>query len=115
MKYRKIKWTVISFILSLTLNSCSQSSNTSNCDIKGDFYYKNAVEILFDYVKENEYCSRYTLYAGLEEDKYGKKIWEATSYVELTKDEYEEMRKYRDIFDYTSANPGKPNFILIKK
>jgi|GEM_PF-4126233 hypothetical protein len=115
MKHRNIRWVVISFILSLILNSCSQSSNSSNCDIKGDCYYKNAPEILFDYVKENDYCSRYTLYCGLDEDKYGKKIWEATSYVELTKEEYEEMRKYRDIFDYTSANPGKPNFILIKK
>jgi hypothetical protein len=115
MKQRNNILILTCFLASLTLISCSQSSDTNNCDIKGDCYKKNPVEILFDHVKDNEYCSKYTIYCGLAEDKYGKKIWEASSYVELTKEDYDEMRKYRDIFDYTSANPGKPNFIQITK
>jgi hypothetical protein len=115
MKLDNLKLIVSSILISSILISCSQSSDSSNCEIKGDFYHKNREEVLFDYVKDNEYCSKYTLYSGLEEDKYGKKIWEPEFSVELTKEEYEEMRKYRDIFDYTSANPGKPNFISIKK
>jgi len=86
--------TIYSTTTDFIQNFSSVETKKSSCDLKYNIN-KSQYELLFDYVKKHPFCETYTIYTDYEDD-YGNIVWEPFSRVtDLSKEEYDEIRKYQ--------------------
>ena len=80
-------------------------SKTESCNL---YYDRNTNQyiLLFNHVKNNPYCEKYTVFMDYE-DNYGNVSWKPWSVVtDFSKEEYDEIRKYQ----YYSKNVPMSGF-----
>lgn len=80
----------------------------NTCDIQM-YSSETPLTALFNHVKYYDYCSKYSVYIE-GQDNYGKIVWKLAGYYTLTKEEYNEMRKYGDAIYYANDHPDSPKF-----
>jgi hypothetical protein len=82
------------FLPDFVENFSSVETKKSSCDLKYN-RNKSQYELLFDHVKKHPFCETYTVYTDHEDD-YGNITWKPYSRVtDLSKEEYDEIRKYQ--------------------
>lgn len=100
----------IIFFITLTLLSCGgpNGSGNQNRSNKDTVYFRMKAdvlndELLFNYVKANKWKPVYVFQLD-EEDDYGNISWKNFSIIkDLSKEEFEEMKKYANFISYTNA------------
>ena len=99
-----MKRDIIAFVFSvitLALVGCDSSSNSGVEPCVLQIYGSvSNIQVLFKHVKKYDYCDEYTTQI-LKTDQYGNEHW--VNYgrvVNFSKEEYEEMKLYKDVWAY---------------
>ena len=89
------------FILSSTIPCCEFVQHPLD-----DSYTTSA---LFKFVRDHDYCSKIlNLVEGI--DEFGHKTYNVNGYYEFTIEEFEHMKKYKDIITFINAGNEFPKF-----
>lgn len=100
----------IYFIVAVMTSNCGNTSSSSQDTQVCKIYYDENLafeEMMFNHVKSNPYCPVYQVFVD-SEDQYGNTIWKRYyTCTDFTKEEYEEMLKYKTIHAYLQNVPGR--------